>query len=99
MQSYHVPGRSQAAAGILSSRETIFRIPLDFDPRLVNRNLWKICLDFCEKARILYSIARLPRGFRQTIGRLPYSVKPPNGGDRKSTRLNSSHVRISYAVF
>src|SRR3989442_9447314 len=22
-----------------------------------------------------------------------------NGGDRKSTRLNSSHVRISYAVF
>src|SRR3989442_14409750 len=27
---------------------------------------------------------------------------PPNGaarGDRKSTRLNSSHVRISYAVF
>src|SRR3989442_10893569 len=24
---------------------------------------------------------------------------PPGGGDRKSTRLNSSHVRISYAVF
>src|SRR5690554_7606639 len=23
----------------------------------------------------------------------------PAGGDRKSTRLNSSHVRISYAVF
>src|SRR3989442_5202997 len=23
----------------------------------------------------------------------------PIGGDRKSTRLNSSHVRISYAVF
>src|SRR3989442_2322771 len=23
----------------------------------------------------------------------------PGGGDRKSTRLNSSHVRISYAVF
>src|SRR5690554_7306022 len=30
-------------------------------------------------------------------------LNPPNGGvdlrDRKSTRLNSSHVRISYAVF
>src|SRR3989442_13910707 len=25
--------------------------------------------------------------------------KPETAGDRKSTRLNSSHVRISYAVF
>src|SRR5256886_13453105 len=24
---------------------------------------------------------------------------PPHGGDRKSTRLNSSHSQISYAVF
>src|SRR5690349_23375136 len=27
------------------------------------------------------------------------SVNPGFGGDRKSTRLNSSHVEISYAVF
>src|SRR5436309_11043889 len=26
-------------------------------------------------------------------------VAPPEGRDRKSTRLNSSHVKISYAVF
>src|SRR5437868_10530050 len=26
-------------------------------------------------------------------------VRLPDGGDRKSTRLNSSHVSISYAVF
>src|SRR5436305_9007555 len=26
-------------------------------------------------------------------------IKPADLGDRKSTRLNSSHVRISYAVF
>src|SRR5690606_41338671 len=26
-------------------------------------------------------------------------VNFPGGGDRKSTRLNSSHVKISYAVF
>src|SRR3989442_7735516 len=26
-------------------------------------------------------------------------LNPPPRGDRKSTRLNSSHVRISYAVF
>src|SRR5207302_2612380 len=34
----------------------------------------------------------------------PESLTPPNGSrgsdlDRKSTRLNSSHVKISYAVF
>src|SRR5690554_4050691 len=29
----------------------------------------------------------------------PRSVFPTEGADRKSTRLNSSHVRISYAVF
>src|SRR5690606_39866215 len=27
------------------------------------------------------------------------SQEPLSGGDRKSTRLNSSHVKISYAVF
>src|SRR5690349_21938500 len=26
-------------------------------------------------------------------------ARPPRGTDRKSTRLNSSHVEISYAVF
>src|SRR5436305_9330640 len=33
--------------------------------------------------------------------RLPFhqTVPPPSPEDRKSTRLNSSHVRISYAVF
>src|SRR2546430_14139962 len=33
-----------------------------------------------------------PLGDRQRGGR-------PHGGDRKSTRLNSSHSQISYAVF
>src|SRR5690349_22415351 len=33
-------------------------------------------------------------------GRSPPPQTPENvGGDRKSTRLNSSHVEISYAVF
>src|SRR3712207_8146433 len=36
-------------------------------------------------------------------GRLPdravRAQLPANGGDRKSTRLNSSHANISYAVF
>src|SRR5215813_8152541 len=29
----------------------------------------------------------------------PWARSSPAGRDRKSTRLNSSHVRISYAVF
>src|SRR3989442_11757930 len=32
-------------------------------------------------------------------GLLPANGRAPGQGDRKSTRLNSSHVRISYAVF
>src|SRR5690554_6988545 len=32
-------------------------------------------------------------------GLLTVGNKVANAGDRKSTRLNSSHVRISYAVF
>src|SRR2546428_3533165 len=31
--------------------------------------------------------------------RPPLATKPPARGDRKSTRLNSSHDQISYAVF
>src|SRR3712207_8894800 len=29
----------------------------------------------------------------------PVAIRYPRGGDRKSTRLNSSHANISYAVF
>src|SRR2546427_8456190 len=31
--------------------------------------------------------------------RLDFASTPPGPGDRKSTRLNSSHSQISYAVF
>src|SRR5690606_42155724 len=43
---------------------------------------------------------RLRRG-RAAAGRgpLPRRHRQPARGDRKSTRLNSSHVKISYAVF
>src|SRR5690554_7676342 len=43
--------------------------------------------------------------FRSSYHRVPYrphgarAFNDPAGEDRKSTRLNSSHVRISYAVF
>src|SRR6266498_4772660 len=50
----------------------------------------------------------LPISSRRDLGRQCARRRPPAGrrfalgrpdGDRKSTRLNSSHVRISYAVF
>src|SRR5690349_24024546 len=34
-----------------------------------------------------------------TLPKIANSVRPAKVGDRKSTRLNSSHVEISYAVF
>src|SRR5690606_40406202 len=39
-----------------------------------------------------------PQQTRRTIPAAPVS-RDPVIGDRKSTRLNSSHVKISYAVF
>src|SRR3712207_6958838 len=38
---------------------------------------------------------RLHRGILRELG----ERVPPDGEDRKSTRLNSSHANISYAVF
>src|SRR5256885_15898141 len=36
---------------------------------------------------------------QQSRAGFSYSTDPPGSGDRKSTRLNSSHLVISYAVF
>src|SRR5690554_7459907 len=49
----------------------------------------------CELGAVVYSIERQRELYKKTSKFLP------NLGyrDRKSTRLNSSHVRISYAVF
>src|SRR5690606_6726303 len=44
----------------------------------------------------------VPAGFRAQVGALPAPPPTPaltSAPDRKSTRLNSSHVKISYAVF
>src|SRR5690606_39658112 len=51
-----------------------------------------------QELRRAYSISCAPSSGRLTVG----IKKMPNGTfsvDRKSTRLNSSHVKISYAVF
>src|SRR5207302_10877584 len=40
-----------------------------------------------------------PRTHRSSQQSKPQPLELPGGGDRKSTRLNSSHVKNSYAVF
>src|SRR5690242_20849026 len=47
------------------------------------------------------SNTRSPSSIRRRIedGDLVFEVRPLGGGDRKSTRLNSSHMSISYTVF
>src|SRR5690554_320715 len=42
---------------------------------------------------------RKPEQFHLRMARLQQNIGHLVGSDRKSTRLNSSHVRISYAVF
>src|SRR5690349_24044269 len=49
-------------------------------------------------------IGELPLEWNWLVGEYPFHesakiVHFTRGGDRKSTRLNSSHVEISYAVF
>src|SRR5690606_42161765 len=60
-----------------------------------------------ERARETYESRRfgdddvlrcMPAGLPRIFGS-PYPMEILNAGDRKSTRLNSSHVKISYAVF
>src|SRR5690606_41177410 len=63
--------------------------------------------DGCDHRR--YPLSSMRQCSRRTIGLLPplrRKTAPGNllspartAGDRKSTRLNSSHVKISYAVF
>src|SRR6266498_4789336 len=45
------------------------------------------------------TLFRSPRLGGQHVGHRQRQASPLFRGDRKSTRLNSSHVRISYAVF
>src|SRR5207249_8624779 len=42
---------------------------------------------------------RLVISAERAVGRQPRGPEEDDGVDRKSTRLNSSHVSISYAVF
>src|SRR5436305_13708988 len=62
-----------------------------------------ICRNRLRACRMAWRITRAARGNEATPEKLPFSRGLPAyhqlRRDRKSTRLNSSHVRISYAVF
>src|SRR5690606_41185753 len=47
----------------------------------------------------LKKLRGLPIIAKRVLEQLPASAHPMDVLDRKSTRLNSSHVKISYAVF
>src|SRR2546422_6849337 len=44
-------------------------------------------------------LGRADRARRERLGPPARSARPSRGGDRKSTRLNSSHGYISYGLF
>src|SRR3712207_8193860 len=77
--------------------------PLSDDPSMRNRRITMSCFRICStrqscsQALFCHCTLRLisiqPE---RTFERLRYSF---GGEDRKSTRLNSSHANISYAVF
>src|SRR5207253_5855776 len=93
-----------------SSRRRHTRWPRDWSSDVCSSDLkgeWPYRFSF-------FVVSRDPRGRGATVGRqavLPAPTGPrasrsnlvsatrPGAGDRKSTRLNSSHVAISYAVF
>src|SRR2546430_12440379 len=53
----------------------------------------------CRAVRHLGSSTRHSEGWLTERRRPPRGPAPPLARDRKSTRLNSSHSQISYAVF
>src|SRR5690606_42069127 len=52
-----------------------------------------------EQRRLMEAIREIKRGKADIVPRFLIHIESSLAQDRKSTRLNSSHVKISYAVF
>src|SRR3712207_8218825 len=85
---------------------TLFRSDVRLDhppltlPRLVNQNLQGIvCRSFRAKPETTRQKVRLEDRLEHDLHGGLHDTVPDRSEDRKSTRLNSSHANISYAVF
>src|SRR5690625_6798376 len=79
----HVTGVKTCALPIWGCEKIMFRKPT-----------WKK-----EAEKLLENILDLQTEWTRMQKIMNQSIEPSESGDRKSTRLNSSHVAISYAVF
>src|SRR5207253_9653280 len=68
-------------------------------PRPPRSTLFPYTTLFRSRAGLVHGCRVPPEGFRSPIVVAPRGRRDLSGSDRKSTRLNSSHVAISYAVF
>src|SRR5256885_8922574 len=93
------PGRRQALVRVIPIAVTM-RIRPAMSAKAVRARLGCATRDTAEKARVIPAAATNQRCSRNgVIRRHSMGVMWGDGEDRKSTRLNSSHLVISYAVF
>src|SRR3712207_7041691 len=78
-------------------RSTLFPYTTLF--RSIERGRQQPMADVSQSQPSQGSAAPCLRGTRRPVGRLARSARDVSVEDRKSTRLNSSHANISYAVF
>src|SRR3712207_7199536 len=77
---------------------TLFRSPILFDfEGPTSQNVTATVLTLARLARFIIADLTDPSSIPYELGRIVPNTKVPV--DRKSTRLNSSHANISYAVF
>src|SRR5690606_31126713 len=100
-QSFELREKSEVIAGNTASEAMVAALPV-----LAVEGRTLLAVERAARPVVTLSGIRLPaiprharaddRGNRHPV---PDLVKEGRGKDRKSTRLNSSHVKISYAVF
>src|SRR5690606_39625253 len=90
-QPQQLVGQKGQGARCRASGGARFEAPLDFTTPL--------SLGFLQDVEDFGSCTRFTGGTQETAGDLFLNERPVDNVDRKSTRLNSSHAKIPYAVF
>src|SRR5699024_11821530 len=90
------PGQNVLCCMLLHSGKPDLPVYLSVDRASCFQRLFRIMDDF---PVFLLCIRHPDPGKPSDISILPSAFRKEGGTDRKSTRLNSSHVSISYAVF